>query len=139
MSLIQVEWHPSSRQLRVFGVSGFVAAVVAGIVLHGIGGVALGWSLAILAAGAALLLCSLISSRATRVLYLGLTIPLLPLGYLISFLLLAGFYFLIITPVALVFRLIGRDALCRRFAATAASYWVPHKPSEETERYLHQF
>jgi hypothetical protein len=139
MSLIQVEWHPSRRQLRVFGASGFVASIVAGVVLHWVWGATLAWSLAIGAAGIALLLCSVISLRAARVLYLGLTIPMLPISYLVSFLLLAGFYFLVLTPVALVFRLIGRDPLCRRFEAAAESYWVPHKPSEETERYLHQF
>jgi hypothetical protein len=139
MSLMQIEWHPGCRQLRVFGVSGLLASVVAGVVLHWVWGAALGWSLAILAAGAGLFLCSLISLRVTRVLYLGLTIPMLPLGYLVSFLLLAGFYFLVLTPIALVFRLIGRDPLRRRFEAAAESYWVPHRPSEETERYLHQF
>jgi hypothetical protein len=139
MSLMQIEWHPSSRQLHVFGVSGLLASIVAGVVLHWVWDVALVWSLALLAAGTAIFLCSLISLRATRVLYLGLTIPMLPIGYLVSVLLLAGFYFLIITPVAVVFRLIGRDPLCRRFEATAESYWVPHKPNEEAERYLHQF
>jgi hypothetical protein len=139
MSLMQIEWHPGRRPLRVFGVSGLLASVVAGVVLHWVWGAALGWSLAILAAGAGLFLCSLISLRATRVLYLGLTIPMLPIGYLVSFLLLAGFYFLVLTPIAGVFRLIGRDPLHRRFEAVAESYWVPHRPSEETERYLHQF
>jgi hypothetical protein len=136
---MQIEWHPSRRQLRVFGVSGLLASIVAGVVLHWIWGAAFVWSLVILAAGTALFLCSLISLRATRALYLGLTVPMLPIGYFVSFLLLAGFYFLVITPVALVFRLIGRDPLRRRFEPTTESYWVPHKPSEETERYLHQF
>jgi hypothetical protein len=169
MSLIQIEWHPGRRQLHVFGVSGLLASIVAGVVLHWIWGVALVWSLVILAAGAVLFLCSRISLRATRVLYLGLTIPMLPVGYLVSFLLLAGFYFLVLTPVAVVFRLIGRDPLRRACRgrdthafraqrtshgrsergpdglatrgrdALATSYWVPHKPSEETERYLHPF
>ncbi len=62
----------------------------------------------------------------------------MPIGFVVSFILLAAFYFLLLTPVALVFRLIGRDALGRRFDAVAPSYWVPHKPSEDMRRYFHQ-
>ncbi len=111
----------------------------------------------VLAAGAAICLCSLISPAVARILYLGLTLVAMPIGFVVSFVLLAVFYFLLLTPVALVFRLIGRDALCRSWRgrpalaasrqgsptqgqdALATSYWVPHKPSEDMERYFHQF
>ncbi len=131
--LIQIEWHPSRRQLHGFGVSTWLASAGLAIVLRWVWHAAPGWSWAVLAAGTATFLCSLISRKATRVLYLGLSIPALPVGFVVSFLLLAGFYFLVITPLALIFRLIGRDALCRGFDATAESYWVPRRPSAETE------
>lgn len=38
-------------------------------------------------------------------------------------------YFLVITPFALVFRLIGRDALRLRKDPSASSYWIPRQPS----------
>ena len=62
----------------------------------------------------------------------------MPIGFVVSFVLLAVFYFLLLTPVALVFRLIGRDALRRRFDAAAPSYWVPHKTNQDLQRYFHQ-
>ena len=139
MALMEVEWHPSPRQLRVFGISGLVASIVAAVVLHWVWGVANFWVAIVLAAGAGIFLCSLISQAATRLLYVGLTLVVMPIGLVVSFLLLAAFYFLLLTPLALLFRLIGRDALRRRYEPQAGSYWVAHKPTEQMERYLHQF
>jgi len=51
----------------------------------------------------------------------------------------AAFYFGLITPLGLVFRLIGRDLLCRRFDPKARSYWVPHQQAKKVERYFQQF
>jgi hypothetical protein len=139
MSLVEIKWHPSDRQLHTFGVSGLLASAVAAFFLHRLWSVAILWSVVVLVIGAGILLCSLVAPRITRILYLGLTIAALPIGLVVSFLLLAAFYFLIVTPLAMIFRLIGRDALCRRFDSTTPSYWVPHKSAEEAERYFHQF
>ncbi len=139
MSLIEIEWHPTGRQLRVFGVSGLLASIAAAAVLLLLWGVAFVWALLVLAAGGGIFLCSLVSPRAARILYLGLTLIAMPIGLAVSFVLLSGFYFLLLTPLALVFRLVGRDPLHRRFDPTAESYWVPHRPSETMERYFHQF
>jgi hypothetical protein len=137
--LIEIEWHPTDRQLRVFGVSGLLASIAAALVLHFVWGAAVLWTMVVVAAGAAIFLCSRISPAATRFLYVGLTLVGMPIGLVVNFILLAVFYFLLLTPLALVFRLIGRDPLCRKFDAAAESYWVPHKASEDTERYFHQF
>ena len=139
MALMEVEWHPSGRQLRVFGVSGLVASILAALILLFVWGVAAVWALIVLAAGATIFLCSLISPAAARILYIGLTLVALPIGIIVSFVLLGAFYFLLLAPLAIVFKLIGRDPLRRRYEPSAESYWVPHKPSENMERYLHQF
>lgn len=139
MPLIEIEWHPTGRQLRVFGLSGLLASIVAALVLLFVWGVALLWALAALAAGAVIFVSSLISPKLTRLLYIGLTAVVLPIGLVVSFVLLAAFYFLLLTPIALVFRLIGRDTLHRKFDPTAGSYWVPHESSDDMERYFHQF
>ena len=46
------------------------------------------------------------------------------LGYVMTRVILTIFFFLVLTPVALVFRLIGRDALHRKIDRDAASYWI---------------
>jgi len=84
-------------------------------------------------------LTGFVSLRATRLIYLGLTLVTLPIGLVISFLLLATFYFGILTPLAIVFKLIGRDALKRRFDADADSYWITHRQPGDLDRYFNQF
>jgi hypothetical protein len=111
--LIEIQWHPTVKQLRVFGVGGLLASVAAALVLHFVWGLAAPWAIVVFAAGAVLCSCSLISPAVTRIVYVGLTLVAMPIGFAVSFVLLAAFYFLLLTPVALVFRLIGRDALCR--------------------------
>jgi len=138
MPLIEIDWNPGARQLRVFGFS----AVIASIVLAGafvlLWGLALVWAIVALAAGAAILLCSLVSPRAARVLYIALSAVGLPIGFVVSFVLLAAFYFLLLTPIALLFRLIGRDPLHRRFDHGDGSCWVPREPTTSLDRYFHQ-
>ena len=48
----------------------------------------------------------------------------LALGYVMTRVLLTLFFFLVVTPVALVFRLIGRDPLHRKIDRQAESYWI---------------
>jgi hypothetical protein len=139
MALMEIEWHPSDRQLRVFGVAGLPASILAALILHFLWGTSWLGALAVVAAGTAIFLCSLLSQAVTRILYVSLTLVAMPIGVVVSFVLLAVFYFLLLTPLALVFRLIGRDSLCRRYEPQAQSYWAKHKPSDNMERYLHQF
>ncbi|MGE5295824.1 MAG: hypothetical protein ACM3VT_13440, partial [Solirubrobacterales bacterium] len=115
MALMEVEWHPTPRQLRVFGVSGLAASIVAAAILHWVWSVANVWVAIVPMVGLGIFLCSLISQTATRWLYVGLTLVAMPIGLVVSFLVLAAFYFLLLTPLALVFRLIGRDAMRRKY------------------------
>jgi hypothetical protein len=41
---------------------------------------------------------------------------------------LGGIYFLVFTPVALIMRLAGRDALRRKLDTQAKSYWINREP-----------
>ena len=120
MSLIEIEWHPTDRQLRVFGASGLLASLVAALVLYFAWGVTALWAMVVLAAGVVIFLCSLISPAVTRILYVSLTLVGTPIGLVVSLIVLAAFYFLLLTPLALVFRLIGRDALCRSWRGRPA-------------------
>lgn len=46
------------------------------------------------------------------------------IGIAVNFLLLSVIFYFVVTPVALFFRLIGRDPLRRHWDKEAASYWV---------------
>jgi hypothetical protein len=139
MSLIEVNWRPNNKQLRSFGKIALIALAVISLVLYLVKGLAIQWALAIVAVGVAIFISSLISLRLTKAIYLGLVVATLPIGLVVSFVLLAAFYSLLLTPLGLVFHLIGRDPLRRKFDSGAESYWLTHDPPREHERYFRQF
>jgi hypothetical protein len=139
MSLAQINWHPSRRELRTFALVALIAAILVAVLLCRLKGLGIQWGAGIVSLGAAILLSSFISLRFTRLIYLGLMIATLPLGLLVSFLLLAAFYFGILTPLALLFRLTGRDPLHRQFDRDAESYWIAHRKPDNLDRYYNQF
>jgi hypothetical protein len=57
----------------------------------------------------------------------------------ISHAVMAIFYYVIIGGMGLVFKLIGRDPLCRKIDRQAESYWVEYKHHRTAKDYFHQF
>ncbi len=139
MSLVEINWNPEKSQLRMFGLTAVIVLGAVGIILRFVFGVAGVAALLVAGAGLCIFVISLVSVKAVRMVYLGLTFAALPIGFVISILLIAAFYFFILTPVGLVFKLLGRDTLARKFRTEAATYWASHTQSSEPERYFHQF
>jgi hypothetical protein len=139
MFLPEINWNPNSKELRIFAMIALIAATLVSLLLYRFRGLGLQWIAVISSVGAAVLLTSFVSLRATRVIYLGLILVTLPIGLLISFFLLATFYFGIVTPLAIVFRLIGRDPLNREFDPDIDSYWITHHQPDNLDRYFNQF
>lgn len=62
------------------------------------------------------------------------------LGWLNTRILLVLFFYLIITPVAVLARLFGKDLLSQRLAPEAKSYWIPKETGTfDPKSYLRQF
>lgn len=139
MSLIEINFRPEKSQLRSFGIIAFIACglIFAFLLLYK--KVALPISAIPLFVGIIIFLSSLFSYRLTRLFYLALMFLALPFGLAISFLLMTAFYLLIITPLALLFRIAGRDALNRSFDMKAKTYWIAHRQCDSNERYFRQF
>ena len=62
----------------------------------------------------------------------------MPIGRVFSLILLGLVYFGILTPIALVMRLLGRDRMMRRFDADASSYWSAREGDSSHSRYFRQ-
>jgi hypothetical protein len=62
-----------------------------------------------------------------------------PIGLVVSFMILSALFYLLFTPVSLVFRLLGRDTLHRKSDCQAGSYWVPCETQMDMGRYFRQF
>jgi len=139
MSLIEINWKPARKELRSFGTASAVMLAVIAALLHFLKGLNANWSLCICAAGLLIYVLSRINTRLVRPVYIALMFITFPIGWAVSFIVMAAFYFLIITPVGLFFKLIKRDPLRRTFDRNAGSYWLPHRTPDSVKRYFNQF
>ena len=139
MPLIEINWKPSDKELRDFGRIAIIASILVATLLYTTKALELEWCVLIVGVGCLFFVCSLLSMLVTKWLYLGLTLATFPIGMVISFVSLALFYFLLLTPVGLIFRLIGRDGLRRKCDRSAKSYWIARRPAENMKRYFNQF
>lgn len=147
MKLLELNLHPDRRTLRQFGFIAFALFGLLGAMIFwkghflgfDLGAAARPTAYAIWALGLISALFSLIAPTFNRFLFVGLIVVTSPIGFVLSYILMGLIFFVVFTPVGLFFRLIGRDALRRRFDAPAESYYVPHKDVTDVERYFRQY
>ena len=137
--MIDINWNPSRRELRQFAGIWFpgLLAVIGVVVFYHTGSVAAAawiWGPAFV-----LSVLGCFVPRLIRPVFIACTCATYPIGWLVSCLLLAVIYYLILTPIGLVMRLLGRDPLGRKFDRSATTYWIVHDPSPDRGRYFRQF
>jgi hypothetical protein len=139
VALLPIDLDPSPRALRRFGIAGFV--VLGGLGLFGprLLGLGAAFALGLLAVGLLFGALALAAPRALRPFYLALSIATLPVAVPLSWALLAAAWFLVLTPVALVARALGRDALALRAPPPGTSLWRPRRPHPDPERYFRPY
>lgn len=81
----------------------------------------------------------LIKPPAIRWLFVTLTTLAFPIGWVISQLMLAVMFYLVLTPIALIFRLVGRDVLQRKADPARASFWLPKRMPTDLRSYFRQY
>jgi len=74
-----------------------------------------------------------------RWLFVGWMILAFPIGWTISQLLIGSMFYLVITPVALVFRVMGRDVLRRKRGKSDPTLWNIKVPPDDSRRYLREY
>lgn len=138
MQWSDIQFDPPTRTLRQFG--GLCFVFFGGFGLWealGRGHVALGAGLVGLAVAGGLL--GLLRPGWLRWIFVSWTVLAFPIGWTISLVMLAVMYYGLFTPIALAFRLIGRDALQRTRKPATESYWTPKPAPTDPGRYFKQF
>jgi TRAP-type C4-dicarboxylate transport system permease small subunit len=74
-----------------------------------------------------------------RPIYVGWMVLAFPVGWVLSHLLLAVVFYGVVTPVGLILRLAGHDALARRRLPERDSYWEPRPEPPAGGTYYRQF
>lgn len=138
MSVIQVNRDPSRKQLNQFGGLWLVFFSFFGALAYfraELPGLAVGlWVAAVLVPVVGWLV-----PRFMRLVFVGMSLLAWPIGFVVSHVILAAVYYLVLTPIGLVMRLVGYDPLQRRLDRGAASYWVERDGAPDARRYFRQF
>ena len=136
MTLIRINTNPSRKQLLVFGLAWLVFLGGLGLSL---------WSkdrhqpAAVIGTLAIVVpLAGLAWPRGLRHVYVGLTYATYPIGFVVSHIVLALLYYLVLTPIGLVMKLGGYDPLARRFEPKSPSYWKRRDDPKPAGSYLRQ-
>jgi hypothetical protein len=145
--MIEIDWQPDERTLRQFGGIAFVGFLLIAILAwkewlvfsFGLGSARTLVAGAFAGLGVLSGLFSLVAPRANKPIFLGLTLLSYPIGFVLSYVIMGFLFFGLIMPLGLVFRLIGKDPLNRRFDRAAATYWSDPRPRRGKESYFRQF
>jgi RsiW-degrading membrane proteinase PrsW (M82 family) len=81
----------------------------------------------------------LIWPRAIKPVFIGWMVLVFPIGWTISHVMLGILFYGLFSPVGLLFRITGRDALALKPQRNAATYWQPKPQAEIKSQYLRQF
>ncbi|MCE5326157.1 MAG: hypothetical protein LLG01_07045 [Planctomycetaceae bacterium] len=136
--LIRLNLRPTRRQLNQFGLAwlAFVSIWAALAMWRWHSPAAAG---ALAAAAVIVPAAGWLYAPIMRAAYLALTLAAYPIGAVVSTVVLAAVYFLVLTPVGLLMRLLRRDPMQRRFDRQATTYWRARPPAPDSARYFRQF
>jgi hypothetical protein len=145
--LVEIDFNPNTKTLRQFGVIAFVGfSVLAALAYYeklvfsfGLGEARMPLVMTFAGLGTIALLFSLVAPKANRILYIGLTLLAFPIGFVLSYLIMGTLFFLVIGPIAILFRVFGRDSMHRGYDPSAPSYWQAAEPARDKESYFHQY
>ncbi|HEV3303942.1 MAG TPA: SxtJ family membrane protein [Planctomycetaceae bacterium] len=136
--MIDLNLNPSKKELRTFGLCALAfAALVAWLVFRRTGSVTVGVSIA--SVGVALALLGLAIPRALRPVWVVLMVVNYPIGWVITHVVMAMIFYLVVTPVGTIMRLTGRDPMERAFDRRAKTYWKTRRSDPDSACYFRQY
>jgi hypothetical protein len=136
MKFSELPLSPTPRQLRQFAGAWIVFSLVlawrAFHRQHSAAG-------EIFSAMALIGLAGCVKPNLVRWLFIGAIIVTFPLGWLMTQLMLGIMFYLVLTPLALFFRIKGRDVLQLKPKPDQSTWWVERGEPPPPEKYLNQF
>ena len=145
--MVEMNLRPDARTLRQFGWIALVGFgllalmasqgwLVFGYLAEGTRGT-VAMVLGALAGVSALF--SLVFPKANLPIYVGLTVLAFPIGFVLSYVIMATLFYVVIAPIGFLLRLFGQDPMDRRLLPAAKTYWIDARPERPRESYFKQF
>jgi hypothetical protein len=138
MGLHEINRNPTPSELRTFG----LMLPVFGALLSGsLWWRSHSWRTVMIVAGvpAAVTLIFFAMPRLRKSIFVGWLYAVFPIGWAISYAVMAVIYFAVMTPIGLAVRWLRGDPLARRFDTAATTYWHRRSATLDRERYLREF
>jgi hypothetical protein len=132
MKFIEINWAPSDRQLRQFGLTALVALPS----LAWLWGGGQQWNLWLLSTGIATAILAWIRPRILRPVFVGLSLVTFPIGLVTGEFTLLVMFLAVFLPTGLLFRVLKRDPLQRKFDRQSSSYWAPKRQPCSVAQYF---
>jgi hypothetical protein len=138
MAIVEINKDPTQRDLNWFELLLHLLLLGLGAYLYLVKEL---WLAAAVVAGLPVVLFLLFRAiaPARRWVYLGWIYATFPIGFVISWTMFIVLYFVILTPIGLLRRGLGRAALSKSFDRSRESYWQPIKQGDSVKRYFKQF
>ena len=137
MALVDINWKPTDRDLRIFaGLQWVFFGVIAWSAWRRHDAPTL--AAVIVAVSSLLAIAGLIAPQRIHAVYVGWMVAVFPIGWLVSHAVLAVVYFGVFTPIGWLLRLTGRDPLERNWDRNATTYWKSRGEPPAPGRYFRQ-
>jgi hypothetical protein len=138
MAIVDINWHPTRRELRWFaGLLIVFCGIVAWTVSRGREDSTL--PVAIVVTGAVLGFTGLALPGFIRYVYVVWMVAVSPIAFVVSNLIVAVVFYLVVAPIGFAMKVVGRDALHLERKRDARSYWVEKKMPKDARRYFRQY
>jgi len=138
MAIIDVKWNPTARELRRLAWIWLPLCFALIGAYFGYRRGSWGPALSIWAPGLLLCVAGGIAPRFLRAIYRAWMWLVYPIGWLVSHLAMAILFYLVVTPIGLGLRCIGRRPLALAFDRSRPSYWEPYILNPSLSEYFRQ-
>ncbi len=133
----RINWRPDRKELRRFAVAMLVGFSLLGLLAAWRAQEITNGSIILWGTGLFLAIAAFVP-KAGRAAYLGVYIPTSVIGYVVHAAVLALVFFVVITPVGVLLRAMGKDPLRRRRPKQNAG-WLRAKEVKTEDNYYRQF
>lgn len=138
MALITINTDPSRRELRQFGFIwlGFLAffGLVAWFKFSNHP-----FAQALWVAAVVVPLIGWFFPTLLKLIFVGMSYAAFPIGFVVSHVVLAVVFYLVLTPIGLLMRIFRYDAMRRRLQPDLSSYWIQREPHPDPKQYFRQY
>ena len=139
MSIVRINRHPTRKQLDQFGLIWLsFMAFFGGMAWFKLGAPSLAKGLWV--AAVVVPVVGWLAPSFMRLVFLGMSYAAWPIGFVVSHIVLAMVYYLVMTPIGVLMRIFGYDPMTRRKERGATSRWVERTGrARGAESYFRQF